>query len=56
MMKSTILQPIRFEHSTCRPYGLTLPFNFRGGDCSFGLLKGENAQMGPKMSREKIMK
>ena len=34
LVKRNTFQPIRYEHSTCRPYCLNLPFNFRGGgDC-----------------------
>ena len=45
MIKSNIFQPIRYQHSTCRPYCFNLPINFSkeivhlvyfGGDCSHG--------------------
>ena len=30
LTENNFFQPIRFEYSTCMPYGLSLPFSFRG--------------------------
>ena len=46
-VKNNIFKSINFEHSTCRPHGLNLPFIFMGGgDFSLGLLRWDIVHMG----------